>query len=107
IVGLYDPGELRIGDTLYTGEPVRFQGIPRFAPELFSRVILKDPNKRKHLQTGLQQLAQEGTVQLFFREGLGPVDPYVGAVGALQFEVLKERLKREYSVTAELMSQPY
>ncbi len=107
IVGLYDPGELRIGDTLYVGKDVRFQGIPRFAPELFSRVILKDPTRRKHLQTGLRQLAQEGTVQLFFREGLGPVDPYLGAVGQLQFEVLKERLKNEYKVKAELETAPF
>jgi peptide chain release factor 3 len=107
IVGLYDPGELRIGDTLYTGKDVRFQGIPRFAPELFTRVILKDPTRRKHLQNGLRQLAQEGTVQLFFREGLGPVDPYLGAVGQLQFEVLKERLRNEYKVKAELEGQPF
>ncbi|MCB9679909.1 MAG: peptide chain release factor 3 [Alphaproteobacteria bacterium] len=107
IVGLYDPGELRIGDTLFTGEPVRFQAIPRFAPELFCRVILKDPTKRKHLGNGLRQLAQEGTVQLFFREGLGPVDPYLGAVGQLQFEVVKERLRNEYKVQAELEGQPF
>ncbi len=107
IVGLYDPGELRIGDTLYAGAPVRYLGIPRFAPELFARIALKDPTKRKHLQVGLTQLAQEGTVQLFFREGLGTVDPYVGAVGQLQFEVLKERLMGEYSVKAELENQPW
>ncbi len=108
IVGLYDPGELRIGDTLFAGgDAVRFQGIPRFAPELFSRIILKDPTRRKHLGEGLRQLAQEGTVQLFFREGLGPVDPYVGAVGQLQFEVLTERLKNEYNVKVVLEGQPF
>lgn len=107
IIGLYDPGELRIGDTLYAGEPVRFVGIPRFAPELFSRVVLKDPTRRKHLQKGLMQLAQEGAVQLFLREGLGAADPYVGAVGALQFEVLKERLQNEYKVKVVLESQPF
>lgn len=107
IVGLYDPGELRIGDTLYVGDALKFQGIPRFAPELFSRVVLKDPTRRKHLQTGLLQLAQEGTVQMFFREGLGRVDPYLGAVGQLQFEVLKERLLNEYKVKAILESAPF
>jgi len=107
IVGLYDPGEFRIGDTVYSGDPVRFAGIPRFAPELFARIILKDPTKRKHLDKGLRQLAQEGTVQLFFREGLGTTDPYVGAVGQLQFEVLKERMKNEYRVTVALESQPF
>ncbi len=107
IVGLYDPGDFRIGDTVYAGEAVRFAGIPRFAPELFSRIILKDPTKRKHLQKGLTQLAQEGTIQMFMREGLGAADPYVGAVGQLQFEVLKERLKNEYRVTVQLESQPF
>ncbi len=107
IIGLYDPGELRIGDTLYAGEKVVFQGIPRFAPELFTRVVLKDPTRRKHLQNGLRQLAQEGTVQLFLRDGLGPVDPYLGAVGQLQFEVLKQRLRNEYNVKAELEGQPF
>lgn len=107
IVGLYDPGEFRIGDTLYAGPEVEFRGIPRFAPEYFARVILKDPTRRKHLQNGLLQLSQEGTVQLFFREGLGAADPYVGAVGMLQFEVLKERLKNEYRVAADLEMAPF
>ncbi|HMV67244.1 MAG TPA: peptide chain release factor 3 [Myxococcota bacterium] len=107
IVGLYDPGELRIGDTLYTGKAVRFQDIPRFAPELFARVVLKDPTRRKHLTNGLRQLSQEGTVQLFFREGLGDYDPYLGAVGALQFEVLIERLAGEYGVKAVLEGAPF
>ncbi len=107
IVGLYDPGELRIGDTLAEGGKLEFQGIPRFAPEHFARVKLKDPTKRKHLSNGLQQLSQEGTIQLFFREALGPADPYLGAVGLLQFEVLKERLKNEYRVQAELVPSEF
>jgi peptide chain release factor 3 len=107
IVGLYDPGELRIGDTLYLGPDLAYQGIPRFAPELFARVILKDPTRRKHLTNGLKQLSQEGTVQLFFRAGLGESDPYLGAVGQLQFEVLKERLANEYGVKMELQSASF
>jgi peptide chain release factor 3 len=107
IVGLYDPGELRIGDTLYAGNKVEFQGIPRFAPEHFARIRLKDPTRRKHLQNGLTQLSQEGTVQLFYRAGLGQADPYVGAVGLLQFEVLKERLANEYNTKAELEGAPF
>ncbi len=107
IVGLYDPGELRLGDTLYVGDKVEFQGIPRFAPEHFARIKLKDPTKRKHLTNGLAQLSQEGTIQLFFREGLGSADPYLGAVGLLQFEVLKVRLENEYHTKAELESAPY
>lgn len=107
IVGLYDPGELRIGDTLAEGGKLEFQGIPRFAPEHFARVKLKDPTKRKHLANGLHQLSQEGTIQVFVREALGVADPYLGAVGLLQFEVLKERLKNEYRVQAELMQSEF
>ncbi len=107
IVGLYDPGELRLGDTLYRGSGVEYRGIPRFAPEHFARIQLKDPTRRKHLQNGLSQLSQEGTVQLFYRQGLGKADPYLGAVGLLQFEVLKVRLMNEYNTRAELESAPY
>jgi peptide chain release factor 3 len=107
IVGLYDPGELRIGDTLYTGPKVEFKNIPRFAPEHFARIRLKDPTRRKHLQEGLTQLSQEGTIQLFYRLGLGPADPYLGAVGLLQFEVLKVRLENEYNTRAELEPAPF
>ncbi|MFT4627154.1 MAG: peptide chain release factor 3 [Myxococcota bacterium] len=107
IVGLYDPGELRLGDTLYVGEKIAYQGIPRFAPEHFARIRLKDPTRRKHLQSGLTQLSQEGTVQLFYRKGLGKADPYLGAVGMLQFEVLKVRLLNEYNTRAELEPSPH
>jgi peptide chain release factor 3 len=107
IVGLFDPGDLRIGDTVYVGEKLEFQGIPRFAPEHFARVRLKDPTRRKHLQEGLAQLSQEGAIQLFFREGLGPADPYLGAVGQLQFEVLKYRLLEEYGTKVELEGAPF
>jgi peptide chain release factor 3 len=102
IVGLFDPGALRIGDTLFAGEPVAYQGIPRFAPEWFGRVKLKDPLKRKHLQAGLQQLAQEGAIQLFVRPEIGEQDPYLGAVGQLQFDVLVHRLEHEYGAKSVL-----
>jgi peptide chain release factor 3 len=107
IIGLYDPGKLRIGDTLAAGQALRFDGIPRFAPEFFARMVLKDPLKRKALDTGLTQLAHEGVVQLFYRPELGRQDPFLGVVGLLQFEVLKERLLGEYSVHAELQTLPF
>jgi len=107
IVGLYDPGKLRIGDTIAVGETLRYAGIPRFAPEFFARVVLKDPLKRKQLAAGLEQLSHEGAIQLFFRPELGRQDPYLGAVGMLQFEVLKERLKNEYRVQCTLDQQPF
>ncbi|MEM6931581.1 MAG: peptide chain release factor 3, partial [Myxococcota bacterium] len=79
----------------------------RFAPEHFARIRLKDPTKRKHLTNGLRQLSQEGTVQLFYRPGLGQSDPYLGAVGLLQFEVLKVRLQNEYNTKADLEGAPF
>lgn len=100
ILGLYDPGKLRIGDTLTVGKPMHFAGIPRFAPEHFGQLTLADPLKRKALDTGLEELAHEGVIQLFFQPGGARKDPYLGAVGVLQFEVLCERLKHEYRVQA-------
>ena len=102
IVGLYDPGKLRIGDTLAAGRRLKFSGIPRFAPEHFARVILRDPMKRKQLDAGLTQLSHEGVIQLFYRPDIGRQDPFLGAVGVLQFEVLKARLENEYRVNVDL-----
>jgi peptide chain release factor 3 len=107
IIGLYDPGHLRIGDTLAEHSALRFDGIPRFAPEFFARMILKDPLKRKQLDAGLTQLAHEGVIQLFYRLDIGRQDPYLGAVGQLQFEVLRQRLLNEYHVKTVLDSQPF
>jgi peptide chain release factor 3 len=107
IIGVWDPGNLRIGDALVEGPPVAFEGIPSFSPEHFVRVRLKDPLKRKQLKKGLEQLADEGAVQLFReREDLF-VDPILGAVGWLQFEVVQHRLKNEYGVFAQLDKLPY
>lgn len=107
IVGLYDPGKLRIGDTLAATQPLEFQGIPRFAPEHFARVILKDPMKRKQLENGLVQLSHEGVIQLLYRPEWGHSDPWLGAVGVLQFEVLKERLINEYRVNCVIEQLSY
>ena len=102
IVGLYDPGKLRIGDTLSGKGTLKFDGIPRFAPEHFARVVLKDPLKKKQLDAGLTQLSHEGVIQIFYHPHRGRSEPYLGAVGMLQFEVLRERLKNEYRVTVVL-----
>jgi peptide chain release factor 3 len=107
IVGLYNTGKLRVGDTLALGGPLKFTGIPRFAPEHFVTVRLEDPMKRKQLDTGLEQLSQEGVIQLFFLPGRGRQNPYLGAVGLLQFEVLKERLKNEYRVAVDFHKTKY
>jgi len=99
IIGVHNHGTIRIGDTLTTKEELKFTGIPNFAPELFRRIRLKDPMKRKQLHKGLIQLSEEGAVQVF-KTVLGG-DYILGAVGALQFDVTVERLKTEYKVDAD------
>ncbi len=94
IVGLYDTGNLKIGDTLSEGEKGLYKGIPSFSPELFKEVINLDAMKAKQLEKGLLQLMDEGVAQLFSYE-MG-VRKVVGTVGALQFEVLQHRLQHEY-----------
>ena len=108
IVGLVDTsGTLRIGDTLCEGQSFEFQGVPRFSPEHFAQVRIKDPMKRKQLSKGLEQLAEEGVVQIYRQRGLGDKDPFLGAVGALQFEVLQSRLQTEYGVETVIDRLPY
>lgn len=98
IIGLHNHGTIQIGDTFTEGEKLKYTGIPHFAPELFRRIRLQDPLKTKQLQKGLQQLAEEGSTQVFFP--LNNNDIIVGAVGVLQFEVVAYRLKDEYKVDA-------
>ena len=99
IIGLHNHGTIQIGDTFTEGENLKFQGIPHFAPELFKRIRLQDPLKVKQLQKGLTQLSEEGSTQLFMP--LRNNDLVVGAVGALQFEVVAFRLKDEYKVDCQ------
>lgn len=105
IIGLHNHGTIKIGDTFTPKEPLKFTGIPNFAPEHFRRVLLKDPLKMKQLQKGLLQLAEEGAVQVF-RPMIGS-DYIMGAVGVLQFEVTMARLQNEYSVKAIYESVDY
>jgi peptide chain release factor 3 len=101
VIGLWDPGVLRIGDTLCDGEPIEYEGVPRFSPEMFVRVRMLDPSRRKQLQSGLEQLSEEGAVQLFFDRRRLSRDPILGAVGSLQFDVTRHRLQSEYGVAVE------
>jgi len=96
IIGLHNHGTIQIGDTFTQGEELQFKGIPNFAPELFRRVILKDPLRMKALQKGLIELCEEGASQLF--RPLNKNDLIIGAVGVLQFDVVAFRLKQEYNV---------
>jgi len=98
IIGLHNHGSIQIGDTFTEGEVLNFTGIPHFAPEMFRRVRLLDPLKTKQLRKGLQQLAEEGSTQVFYP--LTSNDIILGAVGQLQFEVVAYRLKDEYGVDA-------
>ncbi|KFC73154.1 Peptide chain release factor 3 [Bosea sp. LC85] len=99
IVGLPNHGTLRIGDTLTEGEDIVFKGVPSFAPEILRRVKLKDAMKAKKLREALQQMAEEGVVQLFLPHDGAPA--IVGVVGALQLDVLKERMDVEYSLPVD------
>jgi peptide chain release factor 3 len=107
VIGIHDRGTLRVSDSLSINGDVVFTGIPRFAPQYFARVVVSDPLRRKHLDTGLRQLAEEGAVQVFYQESIaGPV-PIVGAVGLLQFDVLLFRLDAEYGVPCKLEPLPF
>jgi peptide chain release factor 3 len=98
IIGIYNHGQLQIGDTLSAGEALAYKGIPYFAPELFRSARPKDPMKSKQLQKGLQELGEEGAIQVFFaRQG---AQMLLGAVGRLQFEIVAHRLSAEYNVDA-------
>ncbi len=98
IIGIHNHGQLSIGDTLTEGESLSFKGIPYFAPELFRIARPRDPFKAKQLSKGLQQLGEEGAIQVFETDAGNTL--LLGAVGQLQFEVVADRLAREYKVDA-------
>ena len=98
IIGLHNHGTIQIGDTFSEGETLKYTGIPYFAPELFRRVVLKDPLKLKQLHKGVTQLCEEGATQVF--RPLRNNEIILGAVGVLQFEVAAHRLQGEYGVDA-------
>ena len=103
VIGLVDTSSsLRIGDTLSQIKGLEYKGVPSFSPEHFCQTIIKDPMKRKQLQKGLEQLSEEGVVQIYRQRGFGDKDPVLGAVGALQFEVLQHRLAAEYGVEVRI-----
>ena len=108
IVGLFDPGIFGIGDTICEpSKKFKFADFPVFPPEKFARVQAKDTMKRKQFVKGIEQLTQEGAIQLFRQAGAGLDSYIVGTVGTLQFEVLEYRLKNEYNVDIEMVMQPF
>lgn len=103
IIGVYDTGNFQIGDTIYSGKKaVQFPDLPTFTPELFNRVVAKDVMKQKSYHKGIEQLVQEGTIQLYKSWNGG--DYIIGAVGQLQFEVFQFRMENEYNV--EIQFEP-
>lgn len=103
IIGVFDPGIFRIGDTLCSAQDkFRFEGIPTFAPEYFARVRTIDTMKRKQFIKGITQISQEGAIQVFKELHIGIEEIVVGVVGVLQFEVLEYRMKNEYNVDIKL-----
>ncbi|ACA55494.1 peptide chain release factor 3 [Clostridium botulinum] len=108
IIGVFDPGIFRIGDTLCSAQDkFRFEGIPTFAPEYFARVRTIDTMKRKQFIKGITQISQEGAIQVFKELHIGIEEIVVGVVGVLQFEVLEYRMKNEYNVDIKLERVPY
>ena len=105
VVGLFDTGNFKIGDTLTEGEDFYFTGIPSFSPEIFKEVVNKDPMKSKQLEKGLLQLTDEGVAQLFTQ--FGGNKKIIGCVGELQFEVIQYRLLHEYSASLQFNSLPF
>ncbi|RAV19166.1 peptide chain release factor 3 [Paenibacillus contaminans] len=105
IIGLFDPGIFRIGDSLSQKGDIMFDELPTFSPELFSKVTVKNALKHKQYQKGIDQLTEEGTVQVFTT--IGFEDTILGVVGQLQFEVLEYRMKAEYGVDIQLQRMSF
>jgi peptide chain release factor 3 len=105
IIGLVNPGQFAIGDTVYSEAPLRFHELPRFPAEHFGRVRLQD-TRFKQFDEGLRQLEEEGLMQVFF-VAAGRREPIVGVVGALQFDVVVSRMRTEYGVAVEIEPAPY
>ena len=105
IIGLVNPGQFAIGDTLHSGAPLRFLDLPRFPAEHFGRVRLQD-TRYKQFDEGLRQLEEEGLMQVFYVTA-GRREPIVGVVGALQFDVIASRLRTEYGVAVDIEPAGY
>src|SRR5690606_29181922 len=97
IIGLFDPGIFRIGDSLSQSKDIVFNELPTFPPEIFAKVTIKNALKQKQFQKGIDQLTEEGTIQVFFTSFN---DIILGVVGQLQFEVFQYRMQAEYGVEA-------
>ena len=107
VVGIPNNGTLGIGDTLYTGSPVRFAAMPHFQPEHFALLKNTDLSKQKQFMKGLEQLESEGSMQVFFNTNAFKREPIIAVVGQLQFDVVQARLEMEYNVSTVLERLPH
>jgi len=107
VIGLNNPGVFAIGDTIYTGQKLEYEGIPYFSPELFATLRNPNPSKFKQFQKGVSELREEGAVQIMYSTDEAKRDPILAAVGQLQFEVVQFRLQNEYGVETILDLLPY
>jgi peptide chain release factor 3 len=107
VIGLVSPGLFAVGDTVATGEPVRFPGIPRFAPEHFATLVNQDINRYKQFHKGLAQLEEEGAAQVLHALSSVRREPILAAVGVLQFDVILARLREEYGVETRIDRLPF
>jgi peptide chain release factor 3 len=107
VIGLNNPGVFAIGDTIYQGQRLEYEGIPCFSPEIFAYLKNPNPSKYKPFQKGVLELREEGAVQIMFSADEAKRDPILAAVGQLQFEVVQFRLKNEYNVDTTLELLPY
>jgi peptide chain release factor 3 len=107
VIGLNNPGVFAIGDTIYVGQKLEYEGIPYFSPELFAILRNPNPSKFKQFQKGISELREEGAVQIMYSTDEAKRDPILAAVGQLQFEVVQFRLQNEYGVETQLELLPY
>ncbi|MEK6628787.1 MAG: peptide chain release factor 3, partial [Bdellovibrionota bacterium] len=107
IVGVADTGNFAIGDCVSSQNYVQFEDIPKFAPELFAKLSVRDALRRTKLNEALNHLSEEGAIQLFIDPLVGNQESIVGAIGELQFEVLVHRLQDEYNLEAKLTRLPF
>lgn len=107
VIGLNNPGVFAIGDTIYQGQRLEYEGIPCFSPEIFAYLKNPNPSKYKQFQKGVLELREEGAVQIMFSADESKRDPILAAVGQLQFEVVQFRMKNEYNVETTLELLPY
>jgi len=107
VIGLNNPGVFAIGDTIYNGQKLEYEGIPCFSPELFAYLKNPNPSKFKQFHKGVSELREEGAVQIMYSRDEFRRDPILAAVGQLQFEVVQFRLQQEYNVETQLELIPY